>query len=911
MEKRMKRLLIVLLCLPIAALGQGIRFDSSVMTAAANVPYGAQAPVYTIPFTSIYVCAYPASGNPCTNTVTVYSDQAMTQALDQPLQTDTQGRFGFWAAAGQYTYSAVSPTGKFMGTFIATLSPITGGGGGGVPAGNLHEFNAKQSSSAFQGTGYFGSDDKSLVSSAVPSVAHYVHNPTRSGPCTTLSCGESLFYGQSAPFNDPSNQPTGWGSGVGIYHNALVSGLGTFSGFGGVLPYEPSGGTSYKLQWDNVVFRTPGIGQTYGSNTYCAKPFDCAKNYDYFFYHGGQWAPSDEGGTPWKLNAYAASQYQGGFQLTNSPGTGATSITNATLLSPDQVPTNFFVYNVSQAPTTSGNITAYDGANHLLTVTTGSVTPPTTRGTTTGNITSPSQGNANGFSFASTVHVTLGTGYTNTVGNPVVFVCDNLQVEFPTISSITPVDGSGNTVITGIFAHGHPTGCTVVQGGTMGILDLYADRIGNNWKTSYFVFDATDTSHIHEATYLRGTRGFINDSRHNFGGGVNHVATTVVRSGNVITVGGLGLGQYNFGGQYVRLSGYTPSDVNGTYLASQLNANYAFTVASVGPDETATGGAVDVGGNVNSPDGATFGGGGFYIWPTAMIKQLGVTTTVTDGKSTDAYNNTVTLFPNNLPMSSGNFILALDDMQAKLEPITAAGTMDIPPTNLFNSWATFNVSGYGVATPKTRILSVINGNSWTLYRGGGGSGTLDGIIQAKFFGPSAIVLDVDAPVPLGSVLHINKNPMMGHGVGNQSFFPMLVDGIGGGGGGFVINYNPDTGTTAISSGTGNGVQTAITMTPTTLALGGSTNISLLATAASFSGSVTIPTLTISTGLTSTGAATFQSNVTVNGLIGTGNRLIYADSTGKLQSGPTMSTFNGKCTSPQTPTFVNGLATGCS
>jgi hypothetical protein len=372
------------------------------------------------------------------------------------------------------------------------------------------------------------------------------------------------------------------------------------------------------------------------------------------------------------------------------------------------------------------------------------------------------------------------------------------------------------------------------------------------------------------------------------------------------------LGQYNFGGQYVRLSGYTPSDVNGTYLASQLNANYAFTVASVGPDETATGGAVDVGGDVNSPDGATFGLGGFYIWPTAMIKQLGVTTTVTDGKSTDAYNNTVTLFPNNLPMSVHNYILFLDDMQSKLEPITAAGIMDTPPNNFNNSWMTSVVQGFGVDTTKFRVLSVGNLNSWAMYKGGGGSGQMDGPILAKIYGPNQIALDLDAPLPRGKAIHINRNPMMGHGVGNQKYFALFGDGNGGGGGGYWWSYDPDTGTSSLASGTGNGTFSSFSMTPTTILIGATGGITLQ-NPTSVTGSLSATTL--SSPCTGTACSFGNSNFTgplINTpLAGTGNRLTYVDSTGKLTAGPTVSTFNGKCTSPQTPTYVNGLATGCS
>lgn len=114
------------LCLCPLAWGQGSRFDSNVFTSASNVPPGAQAPMYTLPSALITVCAYPATGNPCTNVVNVYSDPGLTQIIRQPIKADVHGRFGFWAAPGQYAYSVVAGQ-AVIGTFNFSLA---GDGGG-------------------------------------------------------------------------------------------------------------------------------------------------------------------------------------------------------------------------------------------------------------------------------------------------------------------------------------------------------------------------------------------------------------------------------------------------------------------------------------------------------------------------------------------------------------------------------------------------------------------------------------------------------------------------------------------------------------------------------------------------------------------------------------------------------------
>lgn len=117
------------LCLCATAWGQGSRFDSTVFTTASNVPAGASAPVMTVPFAQVTVCAYPAvqsQNQLCSNQVNVYSDPALTQLIKQPFQANAQGRFGFWAAPGPYSYSIIGG-GKYLGTYNFSLAGPGGG----------------------------------------------------------------------------------------------------------------------------------------------------------------------------------------------------------------------------------------------------------------------------------------------------------------------------------------------------------------------------------------------------------------------------------------------------------------------------------------------------------------------------------------------------------------------------------------------------------------------------------------------------------------------------------------------------------------------------------------------------------------------------------------------------------------
>jgi len=128
------------------------RFDSSVTTTATNVPINAQAPVLTVPNAIVTVCAFPATGIPCTNTIPIYQDQGLTTQADNPLTTDPKGRFGFWLASGQYSYSVQNQQGQNVGNFSLSLG---GSGGNGAPVGLGARQDSNISGSAFINEGIY------------------------------------------------------------------------------------------------------------------------------------------------------------------------------------------------------------------------------------------------------------------------------------------------------------------------------------------------------------------------------------------------------------------------------------------------------------------------------------------------------------------------------------------------------------------------------------------------------------------------------------------------------------------------------------------------------------------------------------------------------------------------------------
>lgn len=167
----MKKLLISCVLMTGAAFGQSVRYDSVVTTTASNVPAGASAAVMTLPSATVTVCAYPASGSPCTNTVPIYSDIAQTQPINNPLVTDTKGRFGFWVAPGVYTYTVQSSAGIVIGTYNISLNTVglnaapVGGQTVAQPAGTtlgVNSLNGVMNAALFS-----GSDIGAQVSAAI------------------------------------------------------------------------------------------------------------------------------------------------------------------------------------------------------------------------------------------------------------------------------------------------------------------------------------------------------------------------------------------------------------------------------------------------------------------------------------------------------------------------------------------------------------------------------------------------------------------------------------------------------------------------------------------------------------------------------------------------------------------------
>ena len=111
----------------IPAFSQGTYFGEKATQASRSVAPGQSAPVYTVPFARVYICASTQAVCNAGNTVTVYVDAAMTTPLAQPVIADTLGHYGGFIAAGTYNRSIYTASGALVVTEpFSVLGPATG-----------------------------------------------------------------------------------------------------------------------------------------------------------------------------------------------------------------------------------------------------------------------------------------------------------------------------------------------------------------------------------------------------------------------------------------------------------------------------------------------------------------------------------------------------------------------------------------------------------------------------------------------------------------------------------------------------------------------------------------------------------------------------------------------------------------
>ena len=261
----------------------GIRYDGNLTTVAQNVPVGASAPVYAMPYAEITVYQY---GTPPLTLASLFSDEALSMPIVNPITADSQGRFGFWIAAGVYVYTAKTANGVPIGTYNLTLTSPVGPQGTpatvaigtvqtGTPGGPASVSNSgTESAAVFDFTIPQGPVGATGATGPVGPPA------TFSGawsPSATYASGQSVSYlgaaGFTAPYvsmqsgntaNQPDTSPTWWQLVLGAPTSTQTVTLGSTAGG----TNNTGAGNSYLYgtpftasgQLESVSFITTGAG---------------------------------------------------------------------------------------------------------------------------------------------------------------------------------------------------------------------------------------------------------------------------------------------------------------------------------------------------------------------------------------------------------------------------------------------------------------------------------------------------------------------------------------------------------------------------------------------------------------------------------------------------------------------------
>src|SRR2546423_8757610 len=127
----MKKLLLMLSCFlaPVASFAQGSRVDD---IAFKNLVTG----IAPANGATVTVCTSAGTGIPCTPLASIYSDIALTVPQTNPITADSNGYYGFFAAAGTYIVT-INGAGT-SGRSVTYTLPFTLSGNNAFTGNNTH-----------------------------------------------------------------------------------------------------------------------------------------------------------------------------------------------------------------------------------------------------------------------------------------------------------------------------------------------------------------------------------------------------------------------------------------------------------------------------------------------------------------------------------------------------------------------------------------------------------------------------------------------------------------------------------------------------------------------------------------------------------------------------------------------------
>jgi hypothetical protein len=516
---------------------------------------------------------------------------------------------------------------------------------------------------------------------------------------STITSGNTAAYPSTSTYSLLTNQSNCLEAGYDLGNNGTAA----------------QGWSDCHLESDTLESATRGISQLHSGNFSHFAQGDTAAFYTYLTSFGGNVATSDEAVTHTVEHSNQIGFYTG--VVATGGTTGSNLVTTASMTCHGfcgTVASNQFADGGILLDTSKGGSTATlaSQGNTMwgLYYTLASGTVPVS--TAWGDIISSSctnNGNGQWQNYTTTTcNVTLGT----VPASPGNFVAGRdacLAGPFQEEAAVTAV-GSASAGVQSItfntrYAWNSSDVTLVMQGGACGE-SLVATNAASAWPVAYAVLGATSPTQVFFSNCVIGSC--------NGGGNILQpiVATSQValtRTGNVVTASPVSYGIQNLtyfpAGSTIVVSGYTPSDLNGTFTvaSNSLDAqNPSMTWAQSGANETSS-----VAGTMAQPPvSVTF-------YPSAFIT----------GTNNGAYGN-VQLATNQVPFATGDKIVGAPTSQFQNSGLNiymgqttpAAGgwasqgvmVNDEGPSQLTNAYSAFNTITNGAAQEMFNISGSYN-----------------------------------------------------------------------------------------------------------------------------------------------------------------------------------------------------------
>jgi hypothetical protein len=627
-------------------------------------------------------------------------------------------------------------------------------------------------------------------------------NTTFSGSGTssqsTITSGNTAANPSATTYNLLTNQSNCFESGYDLGNNGSAA----------------QGWSGCHLETDTLESATRGISQLHSGDFSHFAQGDTAAFYTYLTSFGGNVATSDEAVTHTVEHTNQIGYYSG--TVATGGTTGSNLLTTASFachgfcgtLDNNQFADGGILLDTSKGGSTAKLATEGSAMNGMYyTLASGTVPVSTAWGTIIpSSCTNNGSGQWQNYT-TTTCNVTLGTSPAspnNFIAGTDVCFAGAFQEEAAVTGVGSPSAGVQSITFNTRYAWNGGNAALVMQGGSCGE-SLVATNAASSWPVAYAVVGATSPTQVFFSNCVIGSC--------NAGGNIipAAVATTqpvLTRTGNVVTASPNPFNISNLtsfpAGSTIIISGYTPSDLNGTYTVASNsldNQNPSITWAQAGANETSS-----VAGTIAQPAvSVTF-------YPSAFI------TGTNNGVS-----GNVQLATNQVPFAAGDTVVGAPTSQFQNSGLNiymgqttsvaggwaSQGVMvnDEGPSQLTNAYSAFNTITNGVATEMFNINGSYNNvfrigyrpanNGTLLYVQGGEAVSANAkpyyifqdnqTIAGKFgFNPISGVFSFNGPVSAPSIAATTSASAFASGTTIGGSLPCLQNGTncpaGSGGG---------------------------------------------------------------------------------------------------------------------------------